>query len=72
MLAIDIDKCKAFTGGSNLIGTHTVPVYANQRRPVKFGDWTTFKETLEAGVELKLPGPKKKGVNEISIVLWFQ
>ena len=72
VLAIETDKCEAFTGGSNLIGKCTIPVHANQRRPVKFGDQKAFKETLEAGIEIKLPGPKDKGVKDASIVSWFQ
>ena len=71
-LAIEANKSEAFTGGSNLIGTCTIPVHANQRRPVKFGDQTTFQQTLEAGIELKLPGAKEKVIKDVSIVTWFQ
>ena len=72
ILGIDTNKSEAFTGGSNLVGTHVTHVHANHGRPVKFGDQSTFQQTLEAGIDLKLPGAKEEGIKNVSIVTWFQ
>ena len=65
VLALDKDKSQAFTGGSNhLIGRCTIPIHPTQRISVKLSNQKDFKEILDTGNELKLPGPKEKGVKE--------
>ena len=70
-MALNKDKSEAFTGGSNPIGRHTIPIHPTQRRSVRLSDQKDFKEILDTGIELKLPGPKEKGVKEVSMVTWF-
>ena len=72
VLTLEATKSEAFTGGSNLIGRHTIPIHPTQRRSVRLSDQKDFKETLDTGIELKLPGPKEKGVKDVSMVTWFQ
>ena len=60
-------KGEAFTGGSNLIGYHVLPMHIRQRRCTKMSAQTDFLEVLEKGTELKL-GSKRDVVVKVLVL----
>ena len=66
-------KGEAFTGGSNLVGAHLLPMHIRQRRSNKMSAQTDFLSVLEKGTELKLGSKRESaGKGSCSLVQWFQ
>ena len=53
-------KGEAFTGVSNLIGHHVLPMHIRQRHCTKMSAQTDFLEVLEKGTELKLGSKRER------------
>ena len=65
------DLGEAFTGGSNIHQTLSLPLYGTQRRPIAFKDITVFETLVSKGSSLKLASLDEKG-NGTNLPEWFR
>ena len=65
------DEGEAFTGGSNIAPSPLMPLFVNQRRPLKYSSIEFFSTSLKEGVEFKLTSPNEKS-NTTTLPEWFK